>query len=289
MRLALCTIRDLTGSMILNALLPRLRGHEVHLFLANRRRPVDTSTRTLAELWFLERTLPVDTMFPMIEAANLPRRGRRLTFRELSEDYDAPLTVLSTVEEWNGGQPLLDASPDLMVSSRFSFLLAEDVIKSVPGGCHNLHPSALPRHPGQFPVLRAMTSDDGEIGCTLHEITPGIDDGAVVGRAAIRRRTDRSHFWHRWAAYRAGVDRIVEAIDAAAAGTPRKGVPQEGRAEKPGAWPKEDEFVAAQSNGITITGGPEILSCVATYAPGLFPLPEEPNLPDWSDAEIGFL
>lgn len=285
MRITLCTIRDLTGCLILNALLPRLKGHEVTIALANRKRAVDVSTPTLAELWFLEREVPVDTVFPLIEAANLPTTGRRLTFQELAAAYGAPLDIFATTEEWDGGRPLLRHRPDVVFSSRFSFLMAADMLAAVPNGCFNLHPSALPAFPGQFPVLRAMTSGSPTIGAALHRTTPGIDDGPIAARGAVRRTPDRSHFWHRWAAYRVGVDGMLDVVDRLSRGVAIPAEAQEKTGEKPGAWPDEAEFAAAMDSGIAITGRAEILGCLHSFAPSLLPAPD-PGQPVWDEAEI---
>jgi len=46
----------------------------------------------------------------------------------------------------------------------------------------NLHNGPLPRYRGVSPINWALKNEEREHGVTLHEITPGIDDGPVIGQ-----------------------------------------------------------------------------------------------------------
>jgi methionyl-tRNA formyltransferase len=46
----------------------------------------------------------------------------------------------------------------------------------------NLHNAPLPKYRGVSPINWALKNDEAEHGVTLHEITPGIDDGPIVGQ-----------------------------------------------------------------------------------------------------------
>ncbi len=52
-------------------------------------------------------------------------------------------------------------------------------------GWWNLHPSALPAWRGVDPVAWQLLAGAREVGCTVHEMTPGLDDGAVLARGAV--------------------------------------------------------------------------------------------------------
>jgi methionyl-tRNA formyltransferase len=47
----------------------------------------------------------------------------------------------------------------------------------------NIHNGPLPRYRGVNPVNWALKNDEREHGVTIHEITPGIDDGPIVSQA----------------------------------------------------------------------------------------------------------
>jgi len=46
----------------------------------------------------------------------------------------------------------------------------------------NLHNAPLPKYRGVSPINWALKNEEQEHGVTLHEITPGIDDGPIVGQ-----------------------------------------------------------------------------------------------------------
>lgn len=50
---------------------------------------------------------------------------------------------------------------------------------------YNLHFSALPQHRGCYPGIWALRSGDAQAGVSLHILTAGIDDGAVVDQSPI--------------------------------------------------------------------------------------------------------
>ena len=49
----------------------------------------------------------------------------------------------------------------------------------------NIHPSLLPKHRGLNTHARAIEAGDTEHGCTIHEVTPELDDGPVLGQARL--------------------------------------------------------------------------------------------------------
>ena len=44
----------------------------------------------------------------------------------------------------------------------------------------NIHPSLLPRHKGLHPQQQALDAGDAESGCTVHWVTPTLDDGPTI-------------------------------------------------------------------------------------------------------------
>jgi len=46
----------------------------------------------------------------------------------------------------------------------------------------NLHNGPLPRYRGVSPINWALKNEEDHHGVTIHEITPGIDDGPIVGQ-----------------------------------------------------------------------------------------------------------
>jgi phosphoribosylglycinamide formyltransferase-1 len=49
----------------------------------------------------------------------------------------------------------------------------------------NIHPSLLPAFPGLHPHRQALEAGVAEAGCSVHWVTEGVDQGAVIGQAAV--------------------------------------------------------------------------------------------------------
>ena len=49
----------------------------------------------------------------------------------------------------------------------------------------NIHPSLLPKYPGLNTHQRAIDAGDEEAGCSVHWVTEGVDEGAVIMQARV--------------------------------------------------------------------------------------------------------
>ncbi len=49
----------------------------------------------------------------------------------------------------------------------------------------NIHPSLLPKYPGLHTHKRAIEAGDSEAGCSVHWVTEGVDEGAVIDQERV--------------------------------------------------------------------------------------------------------
>lgn len=56
----------------------------------------------------------------------------------------------------------------------------------------NIHPSLLPLYPGLHTHARALAAGDRQAGCTVHLVTEGVDEGEILGQAAVTIQADDS-------------------------------------------------------------------------------------------------
>lgn len=49
----------------------------------------------------------------------------------------------------------------------------------------NIHPSLLPAYPGLHTHARALDAGDAVAGCSVHLVTPELDDGPILGQARV--------------------------------------------------------------------------------------------------------
>ena len=64
-------------------------------------------------------------------------------------------------------------------------ILSDSFVGGWSGRMLNIHPSLLPRHKGLDTHRRAIEAGDAEGGCSVHLVTPALDDGEVIARVAI--------------------------------------------------------------------------------------------------------
>lgn len=78
------------------------------------------------------------------------------------------------------------ARADLLCLAGFMRVLSPEFVGQWQGRALNIHPSLLPLYPGLDTHARALAARDAETGCTVHEVTAGLDAGPVLGRARVK-------------------------------------------------------------------------------------------------------
>lgn len=77
------------------------------------------------------------------------------------------------------------ARPDIICLAGFMRILTEDFVQHWSGKMLNIHPSLLPKYKGLHTHARALAAGDTEHGCTVHEVTPELDGGPILGQARL--------------------------------------------------------------------------------------------------------
>jgi phosphoribosylglycinamide formyltransferase-1 len=78
---------------------------------------------------------------------------------------------------------LRDAGVEVIAMAGFMRVLTPWFIDAWAGRMINIHPSLLPAYPGLHTHARALEAGDVEAGCTVHEVTLGVDQGPILGQA----------------------------------------------------------------------------------------------------------
>lgn len=78
-----------------------------------------------------------------------------------------------------------EASPDLIVYAGFMRIMGADFVSRYQGRMINIHPSLLPNFPGLHTHARALEAGVTIHGCTVHWVTAGVDEGAIIGQAGV--------------------------------------------------------------------------------------------------------
>ncbi len=77
------------------------------------------------------------------------------------------------------------ARPDILCLAGFMRVLTGGFVGRYQGRMLNIHPSLLPKYRGLHTHARALEAGDAEHGCTVHEVTPELDDGPILGQARV--------------------------------------------------------------------------------------------------------
>jgi len=74
---------------------------------------------------------------------------------------------------------------DIICLAGFMRVLTQGFVGGWQGRMINIHPSLLPKYRGLNTHARALAAGDSEAGCTVHEVTPELDEGPLLGQARV--------------------------------------------------------------------------------------------------------
>ena len=125
---------------------------------------------------------------PVLVVSNRPDAGGLLKARDMGietavvdhkdfADRDAFESRLHEV--------LMGAKPDVVCLAGFMRVLNPGFVQKWQGRMLNIHPSLLPKYRGLHTHARAIEAGETEAGCTVHEVTPALDDGPILGQARV--------------------------------------------------------------------------------------------------------
>ncbi|MEM1431375.1 MAG: phosphoribosylglycinamide formyltransferase [Pseudomonadota bacterium] len=126
---------------------------------------------------------------PVLVASNVPDAGGLAKARALGVP-----TAIVDHRAFRGDRPAFEAaltdalaplSPDLLCLAGFMRILMPDFVTAWQGRILNIHPSLLPRYRGLDTHARALAAGDKEHGCTVHLVTPELDEGPVLGQGRV--------------------------------------------------------------------------------------------------------
>jgi hypothetical protein len=211
LKIAICTKHDLFGAIVLNHLIPSLSEHEIAVFFNDEIRSGESSVPELARFNLLERDLPLDTLFPLIEETG--NVGELLTPLQMSQKYHFKTNSLRDLLPTGDGAILYAFEPDVIISVRFRLIFKQPIFSLPKFGIFNLHPGALPSYGGLFAPLRQMLSGAPALGCTFHRVDSGIDTGPIINIAWVPLRENLCLMQHTFELYLAGIPFILELVD----------------------------------------------------------------------------
>ena len=74
---------------------------------------------------------------------------------------------------------------ELICLAGFMRVLSNCFVDSWTGKILNIHPSLLPKYKGLNTHKRVLENGEKSTGCTVHEVTPELDSGRILGQATV--------------------------------------------------------------------------------------------------------
>lgn len=77
------------------------------------------------------------------------------------------------------------AGVELVALAGFMRVLTPWFVNEWAGRLINIHPALLPKYPGVDTHKRCLDAGDVVHGCTVHQVTAGVDEGPAIGSAEV--------------------------------------------------------------------------------------------------------
>ena len=88
------------------------------------------------------------------------------------------------------GESIGTLNPDLIVLAGFMRILTPGIINRFSNRIINIHPSIIPAFTGLNTHNRALAAGVRVHGCTVHFVTPDLDEGPIIAQAALQIKSD---------------------------------------------------------------------------------------------------
>jgi methionyl-tRNA formyltransferase len=247
MQLILCVKRDLHGAIFLNQLVPQLSGHSIHVLLSNKVRAAELDIPALAEIAYLERTLPIEHLIPLAEESG--RVAEWLGFDALAKRHGYTCEIVDDINAPDLIKELSEFAPDLIISARFSHIFKADAIALPRHGIINIHPGQLPQYAGLFAPMRSIAEGRGALSFSMHFIDTGIDTGPMIATGSIPYGAQDDLLDKIAALYPMAIPALLDAINTLAAGRPLQTQVQDRQRRRYRSMPDAAEINAFLSAG----------------------------------------
>ncbi|WP_295808596.1 phosphoribosylglycinamide formyltransferase [uncultured Nitratireductor sp.] len=116
---------------------------------------------------------------------------------EIAKTHNIPIKVISS-RDYDGREAhdaaiheaITGFKAEIVCLAGYMRLLTPDFVKKWKGRMINIHPALLPSFRGLDTHARALASGVRIHGCTVHFVTPEMDEGPIIAQAAVPVLTD---------------------------------------------------------------------------------------------------
>lgn len=265
MNILLCTKYDLVGNLCLNQLRPMLAQHNVKVVLSDNVSAQERALPAAQDFMFYVRDLPLQHVFPALDAVPSDPFAPCLTFQGLRQHCGWPIEIWGNPNQPEYQTFLRAFAPDMILSIRYGYILRQPLLQ-LGAMILNLHPGALPQYQGVYPPLRAMMQQQQTLWATLHQIEDEqVDCGAIVATLPVQTQWQHSVLWHIVQLYTRGCSLIGDVLNRLQADQPLLAEPQSLHDADYFAFPTAAELQQAQHMGLRLFDHQEYLGWLQGY------------------------
>ena len=134
----------------------------------------------------LLRHVPPAHVCGLVRAANRPQYHDALD--QLAASTNLPLAIqpLPASPDYPHFREWVETlAPDLIWVNSYSMVVRADILRIPRLGGINIHGALLPQYRGCNPTQWAILRGEMVTGVTLHEMTPGLDEGAIIDQKRV--------------------------------------------------------------------------------------------------------
>lgn len=139
--------------------------------------------------------------------------------RQIAAEHGTPIFDPEDINAEEARQWLKELRPHLLVVADYGKLLSPQTLAVAPLGGINLHGSLLPKYRGAAPINWAIYHGETETGVTVIHMTPRLDAGPCLARAATPIRPEETAEQLEPRLAESGAPLVCRVIDELAAGT----------------------------------------------------------------------
>ncbi len=147
---------------------------------------ISGSGTNMAAILYASRTPDCPYQVVLVASNNPDAAGLALAAEEDIATFALPHKGMSRADHDTAMDAAIRASGAGFVAlAGYMRILTEDFVRGWEGRMVNIHPSLLPLYKGLHTHARAIEAGDSHGGCSVHLVTPELDDGPVLGQIPV--------------------------------------------------------------------------------------------------------
>jgi len=253
-KIAIFVCNDLLGILLTNRVVPAIKELDFEPIIfntgLNRNRQFKIPTPPIVA--FYNAILPTNVIIPALESQPIVNSAPNHTYRQLAALHGIEYREIENVNDSALVNEIVGGDYRGGIAMRFLQVFEKEIISIFHerGFLWNLHSGLLPDYAGLLTPPRAIENGEKTYGLTLHDLTCGIDVGAIVEKGELPLDCKRPILDLYLDTLEMGAGMVLRNLAALKAREPLILTPQDNTRRKYYPNPTSEEFARYASKGI---------------------------------------